>query len=239
MNNKNDFLLFAHRGVHLAVPENTIEAFSKTIQLNSKAVEFDIQIVANELFVFHDFNTARLTGVDKVFDTYTVDEVLNLKVLSNYKIPKLTEVLDEFLNTDILINIEIKNSGCSKALDKILNDYANRGLNTNKILVSSFNHLELLEFSKLNNKIKVAPLFGHIPLSIDLIFKSFNPYSINISVDLVNSNIVNLCRSNNTKIFVYTVNTRADFERVYQLGIDGVFTDQLETLALWLGDKRS
>ena len=62
----NNKLVFSHRGLHdNIIPENSMPAFEKSIELGIN-IELDVQLTKdNKLIVFHDSNLKRLTNVDK------------------------------------------------------------------------------------------------------------------------------------------------------------------------------
>lgn len=121
----------AHRGIfnNKDIPENTIKAFKKAIDLNYP-FELDIQMTKDEkIVVFHDDNLNRLSNVDKRISDCNYDEIKAIKLLNtrNY-IPLFRDVLK--LNNDkVLIVVEIKATKNRKnVIDKtisLLDNYDN------------------------------------------------------------------------------------------------------------------
>lgn len=116
--------IIAHRGIYdnIKVPENSIKAFKKAIDLNYP-FELDVQMTSDgEIVVFHDDNLKRLTGIDKNLSDCSYEEVKNLKLNNTFNhIPLFEDVLK--LNNDkSLILIEIKSTKYRKQIiDKIMN----------------------------------------------------------------------------------------------------------------------
>ena len=77
----NKFIIIAHRGFHVDVPENTIESLRKAIELGVDYVEVDIRTTLEGVpVVMHDANLERTTdGKGKVSATSTID-FRNLKI---------------------------------------------------------------------------------------------------------------------------------------------------------------
>lgn len=75
------FIVIAHRGFHVDVPENTIESLRKAIELGVDYVEVDIRTTLEGVpVVMHDANLERTTdGKGKVSTTSTID-FRNLKI---------------------------------------------------------------------------------------------------------------------------------------------------------------
>ncbi|MEN8907816.1 MAG: glycerophosphodiester phosphodiesterase family protein [Clostridiales bacterium] len=102
----------AHRGYHFRnkkIPENSLVAFENAINCNF-AIELDVHISKDlEIFVYHDYNLKRITGIDKIIENTTYKELKSLNLYdTNYKIPILSEVL-ELVDGKVPLLIEIKN----------------------------------------------------------------------------------------------------------------------------------
>lgn len=71
----NKFIVIAHRGFHVDVPENTIESLRKAIELGVDYVEVDIRTTLEGVpVVMHDANLEQTTdGKGKVSDISTID----------------------------------------------------------------------------------------------------------------------------------------------------------------------
>ncbi|MBR3362908.1 MAG: glycerophosphodiester phosphodiesterase [Bacilli bacterium] len=145
-----DFLksnLIAHRGLHNKdIPENSIKAFKNAIKYNY-IIELDVHLLKdNTIIVFHDDNTKRMTGINKVLKNSTYDEIKDLKLKNtNQKIPTLEETL-KTINEKVPVIIELKydqKTGLlEKELVKILDNYKG------KFCIKSFNPLSIRWFKK-------------------------------------------------------------------------------------------
>lgn len=72
---QTNFLIIAHRGYHVDVPENTIESLQKAIELSVDYVEVDVRTTLEGVpVVMHDATVDRTTdGKGKVSEMSTVD----------------------------------------------------------------------------------------------------------------------------------------------------------------------
>lgn len=79
--NNHQFIVIAHRGFHVDVPENSIESLRKAIELGVDYVEVDIRTTLEGVpVVMHDANLERTTdGKGKVSAISTID-FRNLKI---------------------------------------------------------------------------------------------------------------------------------------------------------------
>ena len=100
--------VWAHRGASGYRPENTLEAFELAIRQGADGIEMDVHTSADgELIVMHDENVDRVTDGTGLIKDSTPAEPSGI-----YHIPTLAEVLELMRTTDMMINIELKNSIC-------------------------------------------------------------------------------------------------------------------------------
>ena len=73
-------VIVAHRGASHDAPENTLAAFNLAWQQGSDGVEGDFYLTQdNQIVCIHDRNTKRTTGVSKVVEDSTLDELRELE----------------------------------------------------------------------------------------------------------------------------------------------------------------
>ena len=98
-----------HRGLHNSNDsENGIKAFKNA--LNAKmAIELDVHLTKdNELVVFHDSSTLRMTNKEGIIEDLTLEEIkTNYRLKDNEEIPTLKEVL-ALVNEQVPIVLELK-----------------------------------------------------------------------------------------------------------------------------------
>lgn len=122
-------VLIAHRGLfnNTDTPENSIKAFKKAVK-NGYGIELDVQLTTDDkLVVFHDESLLRMTGVDKILNECSYDEIKDLHLLNTKQtIPLFKDVLKVLDKTTPLI-IEIKPEGryieTTKATVQMMKNY--------------------------------------------------------------------------------------------------------------------
>ncbi len=222
-------MIIAHRGASGYEPENTLLSFKKAMELKADMIELDVYASkTGELVVIHDNTVDRTTnGKGNVWDL-SFKELRSLDAGKGEKIPVLEEVLD-LLNGQIKVNLELKGPGVAKPVFKLIEKYvAEKRWSYSNFYISSFNHPMLKEFISLTPKdsgIRICPLICGIPAGLAGFAVQFNAYSINISADFINADIVNDAHNRGIKILVYTINDLDELQRIKSLGIDGIFTD--------------
>lgn len=143
---------FAHRGLHNSdkfIPENSMKAFNKAIELGY-GIELDIRETKdNEVVVFHDDSLKRMCGLDKLVNELTLEELQRLTLLNTKEtIPTLKDVL-KLVNGRVPLLVEYKanlpGSECSNLCEisnEILRDYKG------DYAIESFNYLVLGWYKK-------------------------------------------------------------------------------------------
>lgn len=103
----------AHRGAHVAVPENTAEAIEWAGLLGYGFVEIDIQETKDGQYVLmHDENIERTTTGSGKIEDLTLEEIKSYNVVdadgneTNYKVPTLQEALKEAHKYNVGVNFD-------------------------------------------------------------------------------------------------------------------------------------
>ena len=143
----NNFLtktIISHRGIHdnIKVYENTLEAFKLAIK-KKYIIELDIHLTKdNQIVVFHDYNTKRITNQNRIIEKSTYKELNNQNIIH---IPTLEEVLN-LVKGKVPLLIEIKQQQKVGPLEtnlmQILKDYQGQ------YAIQSFNVKTLYWFKK-------------------------------------------------------------------------------------------
>lgn len=156
----------AHRGLHSGdgrYPENSMAAFARAID-RSYGIELDVRLLGDgNPVVFHDDNTARMTGEVHELSSLQRDHLRDLRLLgSGQGAPLLAEVL-EMAQGRTPILLEIKNDGEPGMLEEsilsLLNTYQG------PLAVQSFNPRSLRWFRINAQPIPRGLIIGRTPHS--------------------------------------------------------------------------
>lgn len=219
----------AHRGYSTVYPENTIPAFKGAIEVDADWVELDVQQTADgEVIVMHDSSLKRTTGLDKEVWQVTWDEIKDLdngswfdKKYQTVRIPTLEEVL-KVCRGKIRLNIEIKPSEHDKNLEesvaKLLKEYHMR----DSCVVSSLKYESLQKVKEADSSIETVYITS-------VSYGNFTnlEYADGYSVEstLLSQNFVSQAQKAGKQVYVWTVNSEDQLEKVVSMGIDNVITD--------------
>lgn len=142
--NAPNLMIVAHRGASKQAPENTIPAFKLAWEQGADAIEGDFYLTKDGAIVcIHDKDTKRVSGVKKVVEDTTLEELRKLdagswfgKKWQGTQIPLISEVFATIPDGK-KIYIEIKSG--PEILPGLFEEVAKSGLKKNQVIVISFN----------------------------------------------------------------------------------------------------
>jgi glycerophosphoryl diester phosphodiesterase len=213
------FLKVGHRGARAYEIENTLESFSKALELGANAVELDVrQSKDGRLILSHDETLKRLFGSDISMSQATLKE---LKLLTGSKILTLEEALS-FLDSKVdKILVELKETGYEK---KVLDVIMREKLLSRTIIVS-FHEDTLAAVQGLHKKIETGLIYARFRNPVDAAKRIGAGYLLPL-YRFVHTRDVEEAHENNLKVIVWTINTRKEAKEYSAKGVDGIASDK-------------
>lgn len=220
------FMVIGHRGAMGHETENTLASFQKAMDMGVAMVELDVfKIKSGELAVFHDDELDRLSDTKGPIEALTYEQLQQVVLKGNHKIPLLSEVMD-LLNNQIALNIELKGSGTAAPVHEMVDYYcAEKGWTKDHIIISSFKWDELEEMRRLDPQIAIAVLTEKNPVNAIPTAQALNAVAINPFFKTLTAQKVAQIHRAGFKIYTWTVNKSADLAAIREMGADGVFTN--------------
>ena len=231
--------IFAHRGASAHAPENTISAFKLALHHNADAIELDAKLSADgHVVVIHDQTVDRTTPSSGQVGDLSLSELRALDASSHFAItyknetiPTLEEVFDS-CGGQIFINVELTNYASIKddLPDKVAQLVKKHKLEEN-ILISSFNPLALWRMNRLLPEVPIG--FLSLPGRRGVWARShlgriLVPYqALHPELGDASSSLVKRVHQLGQRVYVYTVNRGRDLRRMFELNVDGIFTDNV------------
>ncbi len=228
--------IFAHRGASLYAPENTLEAFELARQQGADAIELDAKLTRDgHIVVIHDQTLDRTTPGNGAVKDATLEQIRELDAGSFFdpcfhhaRIPTLEEVLAA-LGKQLLINIELTNytSIYDELPEKVAALIQKMGLE-DYVLFSSFNPIALRRIKRLLPQTPIGLLTASG--SAGRLARSLVPWmipcqSLHPEKSDLHPKLLHTWQRRDKKVFVYTVNEIGEMERLFRMGVDGIFTD--------------
>jgi glycerophosphoryl diester phosphodiesterase len=225
--------IYAHRGCSGTHPENTIAAFRAAAELPVYGVELDVHLTKDgRVVVIHDEKINRTTNGKGYVKDMTLEELQSFDAGSWFSeewadetIPTLGEVLDVFQDTSHRLNIEIKSDvfPYDSLVDKVVNSAAKRGM-TDRILISSFNHEDVLKAVR-ETEIESAILTSQIYVDVYDYARVIGTNRIHVSLPAAFRRMTTDALRKGAIVYVYTVNDVEYADQLQHIGVHGIFTD--------------
>lgn len=218
-------MVMGHRGARGLAPENTLASVREALNAGVDWIEIDVWNVDGELVVIHDQRVDRTTnGVGYVQD-FSLHDLRMLDAGDCQRVPLLEEVI-ELVDGRCGLNVELKGTDCADAAVDSVNAAIRSGRWTREqFLLSSFDHSQLARVKALDERIRTGLLLCGAPVDLANYAQSLGVWSVHFSLDFARADWVEEVQAAGLWAFVYTVNDQADAARLYEMNIDGIFTD--------------
>jgi glycerophosphoryl diester phosphodiesterase len=222
--------IHAHRGVSTKAPENTLAAVREAIAVGADYLETDVQLSKDDvLVVAHDSDFSRLGGVAKRVWDLTYEEIKAIPLVHGVAsearhefTPAFEELLTETKGR-IKLNIELKYYGDHQPdlARKVIEVVRRRGMIDQVVI-------QCLEYEPL---LQVRQLAPEVPIGYLLSVNARKPSRLNVNFLSVEQNrldraFILTAHRRGQQVYAWTVNSAEDMQRMFDLGIDGVITDQ-------------
>jgi glycerophosphoryl diester phosphodiesterase len=229
-------IIFAHRGACAHAPENTLAAFELALTQGADAIELDVKLSADgHVVVHHDASVDRITNGHGQLRELTLAELKTLDAGSSFseafkgeRIPTLDEVF-ETVGKRTFINVELTNYTTPRdELVETVCMLVKKHKLQKRILFSSFLALNL---SKARSYLRDVPLgllafpglLGTWARSFGFAFGKYDALHPALK-DMTQQQAARVHRLNR-RVHVWTVNDELDMRRLFDWGVDGIFTD--------------
>ena len=235
------FVALAHRGGFSAgAPiglENTMSAFSAAWQLGYRYLETDVHTTSDGVLVaFHDDTLDRVTDIGGRIAERSWAEVAEARIGGQEPIPRFDELLAAF--PDARFNVDLKAPGTESLLAAMIERHAA----WDRVCVGSFDGARLRRFRRMvGDRVATAAspftvaVFSLVPGLRTIWPRPGGVFQVpeideRTGVRVVSERMLRAAHRRGAAVHVWTVNDRADMERLIDLGVDGLITDDIETL---------
>lgn len=228
-------MIIAHRGASAYAPENTMASFVKAIEMNSDGIELDVHMSKDgAIVVCHDEKVDRTTDGEGFIKDLSLSELKKLDAGSWFgeefkgqKIPELSEVLELIRDTEIMLNIELKNAPIIyPSIEKKTIDMITEYGMEDRIIISSFNHYSLIEVKKINPRIKTGILYMAGLVEPWIYAKRLNADALHpLFYNIFAPDFVKGCFENEIMLNPFTVDDEKYIEALVKFKVSGIITN--------------
>ncbi|MGP4081487.1 glycerophosphodiester phosphodiesterase [Pseudalkalibacillus sp. R45] len=253
--NPNQILNVAHRGASGHAPEHTLPSYELGEKMKGDYVEVDLQMTKDgELIAMHDETLDRTTNGTGLVKDHSLEEIKQLDAGSWFnekypemakeeyegvQVPTLDEVIEKF-GKSANYYIETKSPevypGMEEKLLETLEEHGLTGPNnpSSQVIIQSFSPESLKKVHELNPKIPLVQLlwYTHTATITDAELEQYKQYAVGVGMnhDQIDEAYVLKVREHDLLIHPYTVNEKADMEKLLDWGVTGMFTNYPDRL---------
>jgi glycerophosphoryl diester phosphodiesterase len=232
-------LVVAHRGSSGKAPENTLAAFKLAVEEGADMIECDVRLTRDgEVVVYHDKTLDRTTDGTGRVEKRTLVELRKVDAgswfndtFSGERIPTLDEVL-ELLDERAYLNIELKSDSPQRRLGSCLEarvvELVKKHRAEDWVFLGSFDHRLMADIKERHPRMKTA-----------IIYKAVRDFASRPSrlvsrahADAfvcgrwwLSRRLLEDLHGHKIPLFVYTINTQRDVERMVRAKVDGLITN--------------
>lgn len=210
------FLIFGHRGSPRRHPENTLASFDEALRAGADGFETDLRILADKTAVlFHDDELKEDEIESLSFEECTTRgaQLVRLKDLARYA-GRTTMVL------------EIKRSKWEDALLAEIGKWPN-------IIVASFDHSTIADLTRRRVSFPLGiTMYGYLVKIADYAAATGATWCFP-GYHYVDAEMVRSLHDRGIKVVPYTPNRPREWQRLRDLGCDGVITDLPHEAVEW------
>jgi glycerophosphoryl diester phosphodiesterase len=236
-------LVIGHRGAAAVRPENTLPSIQHALDLGVDAVEFDVRVTADGVaVVHHDASTGRTCGEDLLIERATITQLRRLDAATMFSggsvphrqtvIPMLDEVLA--LTRGVPVIIECKTVDAAPFVIEAL---ASHGA-TDRAIVGSFLHgaMRQVRLAGLRSGASRRDMIALTVRSAVHLAPSRLPYAAmcippqSSGLQLPIARFAKWGAAMGIPVHIWTVNAAAEANRLWDLGVTGVITDDPATI---------
>lgn len=236
----------AHRGYSAKYPENTLLAFEKAIEAHADYIELDVHASSDgHIVVIHDDSTGRVSTKNVKVDQTTLQDLKEVSLGENQTIPTLREVF-ELCKGKIGINIEIKQKNITTQVNDLILEFNM----AQEVVISSFDHEELVKFKKINPNLVFLTLEPRGGTMIKYILNMFNKRkfiqnSLDVGAQGVNPHYRYItpqfctnCHANGLIVNPWTIDDPKLWEKLIHAGVDSIITNNPVELSNYLSSQK-
>ena len=229
--------VFAHRGLVVDAPENTLLSFARAVAVGATYIETDVHASHDGVAIIaHDPDLVRVAGRKVRVDQLTVAELGRIDLGHGQSFCSLAEALDGFPETRF--NIDLKHRA---AVEPTVAAILRAGA-SNRVLVSSFDErrraaaireLPGVVSSSSARRFVLALLGGKVGFSPALRGSLRGLVAVQVperalGLRVTTARMIRQLHGAGVEIHVWTVNDPKRMHELLDLGVDGIVTDRAD-----------
>jgi len=201
--------IIGHRGAAALAPENTLAGIRKASACGLRWIELDLSLLGDSTPVLsHDHEFDRCTNYSGSLSRSTLTDLLQIDAGSwfsqewhNEKLPLLSDALFAFQMISVYWH------------------------DPDKLIISSFDHQALSAYRALDAQANIGLLYDYLPERWHLQAAAIQACSIHCDCNAMTQADIQDVKASGYDLYCYTCNDPEQADRLFALGVDGIFTD--------------
>ena len=235
-------IIIGHRGASGYAPEHTFPSYDLAKGFGVDYLEQDLQMTSDGvLVVMHDPRLDRTTSGTGDVIAHTLEQIKELDAgawfnakFAGTQVPTLREVFERY-GKDANYYIETKNPeeapGMEEKLLELIREFELRdgAVERWQVLIQSFSRDSLLKIKQMDPQLPLIQLIEKefSSAQIQQRLHDIRNYAVGIGPSRISVDraLVDAVHETGLHIHPYTVNDEAEMRRLFDLGVDGMFSD--------------
>ncbi len=227
----------AHRGLRDKYPENSLPAFLAALDAGADAIELDVHATRdNVVVVHHDAVLPAASGsplAGRAISTTDSMDLAAFELSPGIGIPLLGDVL-RAVTPRAMVYIEIKGRNIEAFVAAALAEVPGTA---GKSAVHSFDHRVVRKFGSLAPGVPTGILEVGYPVDSASLLTAARARDLWQTCEFIDAELVTSVHAAAGRVIAWTCDERTDWERLRDLGVDGICTDRSAALVEWLGES--
>lgn len=219
--------MISHRGAHQTLPENSVPAFLRAIELGADAIELDVHATSDGVLVVHHDDSVNAVDAPVVpIAEISAAELKRYPLADGVEIPTLDEVLAA-VGDAAVVYVEIKAPRIEPLVVRSVRESSAR------CAIHSFDH----RISRA-----VRDLLPAIPTGVLQVARHIDPIQplrdagardLWQDVSFIDEELVARAHLANARVIAWTSNDPAQWKTLMRIGVDGICTDRIAEIATY------
>lgn len=215
------FLVLGHRGSPKRFPENTLASFEEALRAGADGFETDLRLLFDRTAVlFHD---------DELNEE-TIESLTLTQCAERGAIVQRLSDLSRFAGRGTMV-LEVKRPRWEETILEHVRDWPNT-------VIASFDHTVIAELRRRETTIPLGITFSGAIVDVADYAARIGATWCFPQYNYVDAEMVQSLHDRGIKVIPWTANRRHEWDRLRDVGCDGVITDLPGEAVVWRGEKR-
>lgn len=217
----------SHRGAHQTLPENSIPAFLRAIELGADAIELDVHATSDGVVIVHHDPTVTSPGfaTSRLVDL-SASELTRFPLAHGVEIPTLAAVLSA-IGDRAKVYVEIKALDIEPLVVRCIRE------GPANCAVHAFDHRVVQTVKALFPAIRtgVLEVARHIDPVASLV--AAGAQDLWQEASFIDEDLIGRAHALDARVIAWTADEAEEWDALIGMGVDGICTNRIAELATW------